>query len=195
MATPTFAQTVRTIKVAGITLIICVVLHYFALGLLALEHRINAGITEAKAATIERLATEAGFERPQPEEPTLSIMEIAEREALRRNINPAVIRALLRHESREEQFALSGKGAIGFMQVMPSNAKRCGLKPAELIDAEKNIQCGVKLFKEDLLATNWNLPDALRRYNGGPNCVKYICRESEEHQRKVLALLARDIRG
>ncbi len=194
MATPTLTQTIRTIKVGAIALIICVVLHYFALGLLALEHRINAGIEEAKASTIERLATEAGFERPQDERPILSAMEIAEREALRRNINPAVIRALLRHESQEDQFALSQKGAIGLMQVMPFNAKRCGLKVAELIDVEKNIMCGTKIFSEDLKSQRGKLAEALQSYNGGPGCV-WRCKESINHSEKVLALLARDIRG
>lgn len=195
MATATFTRSIRAIKLVAISLIICTALHFAAHQWVALEQRLNAGVQEAQAEVVAAIATRHGYELPIAELPELSPLEIAEREALRHKINPAVVRSLLRHESAENQFALSNKGAVGLMQVMPFNAKRCGMKPAELIDAEKNIKCGVKLFAEDLKATGGDLSNALRRYNGGPNCVKYICRESEEHQRKVLALLARDIRG
>ena len=117
---------------------------------------------------------------------------IATRFALHYDINPALIRAKITVESRWDPSAISKAGAIGLMQVMPANAKWCGLNVAELFVPEKNIECGVKLFNDDLKAVSGNVVEALYRYNAGPKGVKYPPAESRAHARKVLALFTRD---
>lgn len=124
-------------------------------------------------------------------QPGLPIALMVEREALLAGINPSLTRALAENESRFNPDAVSAKGAIGVMQVMPFNAKACGLGVKELFDAEPNIKCGVKLFKEELERHAFNPDRAVQSYNGGPGCVNR-CKESMEHSKKVMATMARD---
>lgn len=165
----------------------------YARGIMAVERAIKFKALSAYDDLVNQIAMTNGYIQPPPQAPQLSIREIAEREALRAQINPKLIHALIKHESNNEEFAISHKSALGLMQVMPFNAARCGLKPAQLLIPEENIRCGVKIFREDLQATNHHVPNALRRYNGGPKCVTSTCKESENHMKKVLEILAKDI--
>ena len=120
-----------------------------------------------------------------------TVREIAQKEARKHGINPDLVMALIHQESTGDELALSPKGAIGAMQVMAYNAKRCGMKPAELIDKKKNIACGTQIFAEELRAASGDPVVALRRYNGGPKCAGGGCRESEGHWRGVFRALVR----
>lgn len=115
--------------------------------------------------------------------------------AVRNGINPDLALALWRVESRGDQFAVSPAGAIGHMQIMPVNAvKLCGYKhSAELYDEDKNINCGVRFLAQLLRDYNWNVPNALRAYNGGPRCANGGCKESDQYVRLVLAELAKNV--
>ena len=128
----------------------------------------------------------------------LSCEELAEREGIRRGLNPALMRAKARIESRNKKEAVSQAGALGCLQVMPSYwqhcASECGLKgPGDLLDPEKNVCCGGKHFAEDLRAQKNDVVRALQAYNGGPKCIGR-CEESIKHARLVLASMATDIR-
>ena len=126
---------------------------------------------------------------------------LVKREAKKNGINPALLWALLRHESNEKPGAVSKAGAFGLMQIMPANSPRCKnrtgdpMKPWELFDPELNIMCGAKLFGEDLQATakmDNSTIKGLYRYNGGPRCLNGGCEESIKHAKEVLKLLAFD---
>lgn len=108
---------------------------------------------------------------------------VATKEAQRRGIAPTLVLANMHQESGTAQ-NLSHAGAVGPLQVMPFNAKRCGLKPKELLEPEKNIMCGVQILAEDLAAEKMNVNRALQRYNGGPGCINK-CAESINHARAV----------
>lgn len=99
-----------------------------------------------------------------------------------------LLHGLMGHESRESTEAYSLKGAIGLLQVMPTNAAWCGVKPSKLWDEKININCGAKLLRENLdnyRKTKEPLRNALRVYNGGPKCLKG-CAESEYHSQDVM---------
>jgi len=121
----------------------------------------------------------------------LDLRMIAEREALLAGVNPALIRSLIQHESTWEPDAVSHKGAIGLMQVMPANAKGCGLSVKELFEPQKNIMCGVKLYLGYLKNAGGNPHTAVQIYNGGTRCVDR-CRESMQLAHKVLKTMAVD---
>lgn len=146
-------------------------------------------------AMVDTAAVRLGYEKPAPEPTPLDAMALAEREALRHGINPSLVRALMRVESGNKENALSPKGAIGLLQIMPANAPWCGLRNAkDLWEPEHNIRCGVKILAESLKARRGDVTEALMVYNGGTYAVKNRYPESVKHARLVLAEMAKDIR-
>ncbi len=146
-------------------------------------------------STVGIVATRFGYELPREEPDEFTLELLAERYALAAGINPALVRAKIKVESGWNPRAISPAGAVGLMQVMPVNAKRCGLDPKELLDPEKNIKCGLLIFKADMQATRNDVVKALYRYNGGPKAVDAPPAESRKHAVLVLSETARDIRG
>jgi soluble lytic murein transglycosylase-like protein len=84
----------------------------------------------------------------------------------------AFVESVARAESAFDPAALSPKGAIGLMQLMPATAKALGANPH---DAKENAEAGAKLLR-DLLIQYQDHPDQVRRalaaYNAGPGAVK-----------------------
>lgn len=166
--------------------------HFFAHGYLFVEGEVRDMTRVITNGVTRTLAAQLGYEVVQAV-PQGTAAEIVSKRALSVGINPALARSLMRIESAGNPYAVSPVGAIGVMQVMPANAKRCGLAHAGLLfDLETNVRCGLKIFKEDLIASNMDPVTALQRYNGGPKCVGK-CQESINHSRKVLARLVSDM--
>jgi len=80
------------------------------------------------------------------------------------DLNPQVIRAIIKAESNWIQEAVSPKGAIGLMQLMPGTA---GLLKVDPRDPEQNVEGGVRYFAY-LFKTFKDLELALIAYNAGP---------------------------
>lgn len=94
-------------------------------------------------------------------------------------------------ESALNSDAYSNKGAIGLAQIMPFNAKRCGVKKvSKLWDEKANIRCGAQILSEELTTYRGDVVKALQSYNGGPGCINK-CRESISHANKALATFAK----
>lgn len=168
-------------------------IHYSSRGVVAVEDYIISRVTAGKVAAVEALAARSGFVRPEPEEDVKTLQEMVDIEARRQRVNPALARSLMHVESAGNPLAISPKGAIGVMQIMPANAKRCGYSsPAMLFDEAKNIRCGVQILSEELKTYGNDPVRALQSYNGGGRCIGK-CRESIEHSAKVLKALARDV--
>jgi len=101
-------------------------------------------------------------------DPKAVIAEMAATYGLPENFVASVARA----ESAYQPKALSPKGAIGVMQLMPGTAKELGVNPH---DVRQNIEGGTKLLR-DLLLQYQDHPDQVRRalaaYNAGAGAVK-----------------------
>lgn len=89
-------------------------------------------------------------------------------------VDPDIIRGLIRQESFFEPGAVSGAGAMGLMQVLPSTARsqaekygEKGFKPESLKDPAVNIRYGVRFFLERYREYDGNLPLTLASYNAG----------------------------
>lgn len=94
-----------------------------------------------------------------------------------------VLRALVKVESAFNPKALSPVGARGISQVMPVNARRCGLRPEQLWDATYNLRCGAQILREEL-DQHGDLKKALTVYN----CGRVNCPEGKQYASKVIAL-------
>lgn len=87
-------------------------------------------------------------------------------------LDPALIHAVITVESRHNPKAVSKKGALGLMQLMPGTAKRYGLTRVRLQDNRQNILAGAQYLKALLRLFDGNLELALAAYNAGPASVK-----------------------
>ncbi|NQY26537.1 MAG: lytic transglycosylase domain-containing protein [Piscirickettsiaceae bacterium] len=90
--------------------------------------------------------------------------------AQRYNVDPALVRALIHAESAFNPKARSKAGAQGLMQLMPATAKELGVTNA--LNAQQNINGGVKYLAQLLTDFNGNIKLATAAYNAGPNAVK-----------------------
>jgi soluble lytic murein transglycosylase-like protein len=84
-------------------------------------------------------------------------------------VDPKLVDALVRVESSYDPDAVSRRGAMGLMQLMPATAKR--LNVDDPFDPEKNIRGGVKEFSRLLDQYAGNLQFALAAYNAGEGAV------------------------
>jgi len=84
-------------------------------------------------------------------------------------VDPKLVDALVRVESSYDPNAVSRRGAMGLMQLMPATAKR--LNVDDPFDPEKNIRGGVKEFSRLVDQYSGNLQFALAAYNAGEGAV------------------------
>lgn len=95
--------------------------------------------------------------------------DIIDDHAQRHNIRPALVRAVIQVESAFNPYAVSPKGALGLMQLMPSTARLLNVKNA--FDPEQNIAGGVTYLRQLLDRYAGNEQLALAAYNAGPGAV------------------------
>lgn len=103
---------------------------------------------------------------------TAAIDEYVRATAARYDIDPTLVRAVLEVESNYDPAAVSKKGALGLMQLMPGTAKRFAVKNA--FNPLDNIDGGVRYLKYLLtLFQNTDSPEALAiaAYNSGEGAV------------------------
>jgi len=86
------------------------------------------------------------------------------------DLPPALVHAIIKAESNGQRKAVSRKGAMGVMQLMPFTSKR--LRVADPFDPIENIEGGVKYIKELLVTFEGNLTNTVAAYNAGPAAVR-----------------------
>jgi len=146
-------------------------------------------IQEDKSTPVEKI-------QPLPPRPGLArLVKIKELEsavkkyASLHHVDEDLVWAVMRHESGFNPQAVSPKGAMGLMQLMPGTASSMGV--TDPFDIEQNIAGGIKYLEVCLKQFNQNLTLALAAYNAGPqNVAKYQgCPPFAETHRYVSAVL------
>ncbi|MEF8755279.1 MAG: lytic transglycosylase domain-containing protein [Accumulibacter sp.] len=93
---------------------------------------------------------------------------LIERQARAKGVDPELVHAVIRAESAYRADAISPKGAVGLMQLMPATARRFGVVDRE--HPESNVSAGTAYLR--LLLDRFNsVPLALAAYNAGEGAV------------------------
>lgn len=101
-------------------------------------------------------------------------------ESASKNVDPYLVQALVREESRYNNEAISRSHALGLMQLLPATAygvaHRLGVpikSDADFYDPDKNLRLGIDYLSYTLKRFKGNALFAVASYNGGPNAVQH----------------------
>jgi soluble lytic murein transglycosylase-like protein len=123
-----------------------------------------------------------------------SIDTMIEEAAARHHVDPNLVRALVRVESNFNPNAVSRKGAMGLMQLMPQTARLYDLNNP--FDPEQNVDAGVRHLKGLLENFGGNVPLTLAAYNAGQGAVERNrgippYSETRNYVKRITALMGR----
>lgn len=124
-------------------------------------------------APVSAAAVPVGFAEPQTTEIAAEIetglIAMIDRIAEENGVEAPLVHSVIRAESNYNTTALSPKGAEGLMQLIPSTARRFGVR--NTFDARDNVVGGVKYLKFLLDYYKGDYPKAIAAYNAGENAV------------------------
>jgi hypothetical protein len=121
--------------------------------------------------------------------------EAITRAALKNGVHPDLVYAVAAVESAFNPRAISSKGALGLMQLMPETATRFGV--ADAFNPDDNVMGGARYLRHLLDLFRGDLRLALAAYNAGENAVRAAdgippYRETRQYVVKVLKLFGGD---
>ncbi|MHB8481934.1 MAG: transglycosylase SLT domain-containing protein [Nitrospiria bacterium] len=117
-------------------------------------------ISRLKIEKPRKKAVSAGFN---------DFREFIEHSAKKYQVDPLLIRALIKVESSYDPYAVSDSGAQGLMQLMPGTA--LWMEVSDPFNPEDNIEGGVKYFRRLLSIFNNQLIPSIAAYHAGENSV------------------------
>jgi soluble lytic murein transglycosylase-like protein len=122
--------------------------------------------------------------------PDQGLEPIIQRHSDAQNLDPKLVRALIQAESGYNVKALSNKGAIGLMQLMPDTASDLNVNP---YDPDQNIKGGTMYLRQMLDHFAGKVELAVAAYNAGPGAVEKHggippFAETRDYVKRVLSL-------
>lgn len=129
------------------------------------------------------------YEAPKPT--SNSLPDLVERLAQQFGVPVNLARALVTVESNYQTDAVSPKGAMGLMQLMPATAKQYAV--ADPFNPEQNLTAGLQHLKGLLDRYGNKTATALAAYNAGEGAVERYggippYRETQDYVRRIMAL-------
>lgn len=136
----------------------------------------NGGVTEVPASLVVHFEAEEAQPKPAAAEtptrlPALNAQELVAAAARRNGLPPEFVASVVSAESDFQAGAVSPKGAIGLMQLMPATAREYGADPR---DPRQNVEAGTQYLRDLLLKyqkDDHQVSRALAAYNAGPGAV------------------------
>jgi len=132
------------------------------------------------------------IDSPSPKKRKFKYKTLIQEVATSIGLEPALLHAVIQIESAYNPKAVSSKGAVGLMQLMPGTAKRFGVK--KRTDASANVYGGARYLRHLLTLFDNNIELTLAAYNAGENAVKRYnnqippYRETKNYVKKVMKL-------
>lgn len=102
--------------------------------------------------------------------PDIQLTPMITAAATAQKVQPELIRAVMRQESAFRPCAVSNKGAMGLMQLMPATAEQ--FQVTDPFDPVQNVQSGAKYLKQLIDRFGGDLKLALAAYNAGPERIE-----------------------
>lgn len=112
------------------------------------------------------------FKRVQKSPFVKKFEALVQAEARAQKLDPALVKAVIAVESAYDPAAVSEKGAVGLMQLIPGTAERYGIKEKAIGDPKTNISGGTRYLKDLIAMFNGDVPLALAGYNAGEGAVR-----------------------
>jgi soluble lytic murein transglycosylase-like protein len=111
--------------------------------------------------------------------------------AARHHVDPSLVRSVVKVESNFNPNAVSRKGAMGLMQLMPSTAR--SLKVTNPFDPQQNVDAGVRHLRKLLDSYGGDVRLSLAAYNAGSGAVARSAgvpnfKETQNYVRRITAL-------
>lgn len=127
---------------------------------------------------------------PNPQLDRSAIRELVDQVAARVGLDRRLAHAVVHTESNYQPLAVSPKGAVGLMQIMPALVRQYGLE--DPFDPTHNLEAGMKHLRR--LLGRFDIRVALAAYNAGESAVTRYggvppYRETQDYVRRILAAL------
>ncbi|KJR43305.1 Lytic transglycosylase, catalytic [Candidatus Magnetoovum chiemensis] len=132
--------------------------------------KVNSGKAKRVPITSKNIKKYKSYKRSYNKKQVKEIEQIVHSKAAKYRIDPSLVKAIIKAESNWNPEALSPKGAMGLMQLMPSTARL--LSVDNPYDPSDNIDGGVRYMKYLLYKFNGDVSLAVAAYNAGPGAVE-----------------------
>ncbi len=158
-----------------------------------MEIKPDMTVVEPMLTEISGRGVQSGGAKPIDHDTLSRFDHIINQAAEKYELEPKLIKAVIKHESAGDPRAVSGKGAKGLMQLIDSTAAMVGVQ--DPFNPVQNIMGGAKYLSMLMKRFGGDLQKALASYNAGPSMVERYdgippFPETRNYVRKVMSSMS-----